>query len=46
MWVVTALAPADVPATTAPRACAWRTAEPTAVPPTTDESLSWFPPVR
>src|SRR4051812_39409500 len=45
MWEDWMLAPADVPATTAPRSCARRTASPTGVPQMTAESLSWFPPV-
>ncbi len=39
------LAPAEVPATTAPRWWAATMASPTGVPLTTAESLSWLPPV-
>ena len=46
MCVATALAPADVPAITAPRSCASISARPSRVPPTTDDSRSWLPPVR
>jgi hypothetical protein len=41
-----ALAPALVPASTAPRSCARWIASASRVPATTDESRSWFPPVR
>src|SRR5574338_331938 len=45
MWVLRAEAPADVPATMAPRR--WRSAKarPSGVPPITLESRSWLPPV-
>ena len=39
------LAPAEVPATTAPRWCAATIASPTGVPQMIAESLSWLPPV-
>ena len=39
------LAPAEVPATTAPRSLARRIASPTGVPQIAPESLSWLPPV-
>ena len=39
------LAPADVPPTAAPRACASVTARPNAVPVTTPLSFNWLPPV-
>ena len=39
------LAPAEVPATTAPRWCASTIASPNGVPLTTADSLSWLPPV-
>ena len=41
-----ALAPADVPATAAPRRCAARMARAILVPETMEASRSWFPPVR
>ena len=41
-----ALAPADVPASTAPRSCARNSASPRRVPATTDARRDWFPPVR
>ena len=41
-----ALAPADVPANTAPRSCARKSASPSRVPATTDARRDWFPPVR
>ena len=45
MWDDWMLAPAEVPATTAPRSWARRIASPTGVPHTMEESLSWLPPV-
>ncbi len=39
------LAPAEVPATTAPRSWAATIASPKGVPQTTPDSLSWLPPV-
>ena len=39
------LAPAEVPATTAPRSCAATIASPNGVPQTIADSLSWLPPV-
>ncbi len=46
MCELTALAPAEVPATTTPRSRAAAMALPSAVPSTTRDSRSWFPPVR
>ena len=45
MWLDWMLAPAEVPATTAPRWCAATIASPTGVPQMIALSLSWLPPV-
>ena len=45
MWLDWMLAPAEVPATTAPRRWARTMASPTGVPLMIPESLSWLPPV-
>ncbi len=45
MWLLITDAPAEVPATAAPRRCAAWMAWPSAVPVTHWESLSWLPPV-
>ena len=46
MWLAMALAPADVPAITAPRSCARKRASPSLVPATTWVRRDWLPPVR
>ena len=46
MWLLIALAPADVPAITAPLRKRSRTASARRVPPIVDDSRSWLPPVR
>ena len=46
MWLDTALAPAEVPATTAPAANRALIASASRVPPIVDDSRSWLPPVR
>ena len=45
MWLDWMLAPAEVPPTVTPRACAATMASPNGVPAITLESLSWLPPV-